>query len=65
MAIGEEFSSKWQFLPYLEEKSPPTPGCTSKPGESFTEAMQVAGYCEAHYINLMPHNPLGPVKHGN
>jgi galactonate dehydratase len=27
----------------------------------FTEAMKVAGWCEAHYIDLMPHNPLGPV----
>jgi galactonate dehydratase len=23
--------------------------------------MKVAGWCEAHYIDLMPHNPLGPV----
>ncbi|HBJ32611.1 MAG TPA: galactonate dehydratase, partial [Dehalococcoidia bacterium] len=28
----------------------------------FTEAMKVAGWCEAHYIDLMPHNPLGPVS---
>ncbi len=27
----------------------------------FTEAMKVAGWCEAHYVDLMPHNPLGPV----
>ena len=27
----------------------------------FTEAMKVAGWAEAHYIDLMPHNPLGPV----
>jgi hypothetical protein len=24
--------------------------------------MKVAGWCEAHYIDLMPHNPLGPVS---
>ena len=23
--------------------------------------MKVAGWCEAHYIDLMPHNPLGPI----
>jgi len=23
--------------------------------------MKVAGWAEAHYIDLMPHNPLGPV----
>lgn len=22
---------------------------------------KVAGWCEAHYIDLMPHNPLGPI----
>ena len=27
----------------------------------FTEAMKVAGLCEAHYIDLMPHNPCGPI----
>ncbi len=27
----------------------------------FTEALKVAGWCEAHYVDLMPHNPLGPV----
>jgi galactonate dehydratase len=28
----------------------------------FTEAMKVAGWCEAHYIDMMPHNPLGPIS---
>ena len=23
--------------------------------------MKVAGWCEAHYVDLMPHNPLGPI----
>ena len=23
--------------------------------------MKVAGWCEPHYIDLMPHNPLGPI----
>jgi galactonate dehydratase len=28
----------------------------------FTEAMIVAGWSEAHYVDLMPHNPLGPIR---
>ena len=24
----------------------------------------MAGWCEAHYIDLLPHNPLGPVSTG-
>jgi len=27
----------------------------------LTEAKKVAGWCEAHYIDMMPHNPIGPV----
>ncbi|MCL5611489.1 MAG: mandelate racemase/muconate lactonizing enzyme family protein, partial [Chloroflexi bacterium] len=27
----------------------------------FTEAKKVAGWAEAHYIDVMPHNPIGPV----
>lgn len=60
-AIGEEFSSKWQFLPYIER------GITSFARVDvcnvggLTEAMKVAGWAEAHYIDLMPHNPLGPI----
>jgi galactonate dehydratase len=27
----------------------------------LTEAMKVAGWSEAHYVDLMPHNPLGPI----
>jgi galactonate dehydratase len=27
----------------------------------LTEAMKVAGWAEAHYLDLMPHNPLGPI----
>ena len=60
-AIGEEISSKWGFLPYIER------GLTNYARVDvcniggLTEAMKVAGWCEAHYIDLMPHNPLGPV----
>lgn len=60
-AIGEEFSSKWVFLPYIER------GITSFARidvcnvGGLTEAMKVAGWAEAHYIDLMPHNPLGPI----
>ena len=27
----------------------------------LTEAKKVAGWCETHYIDMMPHNPLGPI----
>ena len=62
MAIGEEFASKWQFLPYLEAGIPAFARLDICNVGGFTEAMKVAGWCEAHYVDLMPHNPLGPVS---
>ncbi len=60
-AIGEEFSSKWQALPFIEEGLTQFMRLDICNIGGFTEAMKVAGWCEAHYVDLMPHNPLGPV----
>ena len=60
-AVGEEFSSKWQFLPYLERHLTDYVRLDLCNVGGFTEAMKVAGWAEAHYLDLMPHNPLGPV----
>jgi len=60
-AIGEEFSSKWAFLPYIERGITQFARIDVCNVGGLTEAMKVAGWAEAHYIDLMPHNPLGPV----
>ena len=60
-AVGEEFASKWQFLPYIERHLTDFARLDICNVGGFTEAMKVAGWAEAHYIDLMPHNPLGPV----
>ncbi len=60
-AIGEEFSSKWQFLPFIERDLHQFNRIDICNVGGFTEAMKVAGWSEAHYVDLMPHNPLGPV----
>ncbi|MDP8997631.1 MAG: mandelate racemase/muconate lactonizing enzyme family protein [Pseudomonadota bacterium] len=60
-AIGEEFASKWQFLPYIERGIHQFNRLDLCNVGGFTEAMKVAGWSEAHYVDLMPHNPLGPV----
>jgi len=60
-AIGEEFSSKWQFLPYIERGIHQFNRVDVCNVGGFTEAMKIAGWSEAHYVDLMPHNPLGPV----
>jgi galactonate dehydratase len=60
-AVGEEFASKWQFLPFIEGHLTDFARVDICNVGGFTEAMKVAGWAEAHYIDLMPHNPLGPV----
>jgi galactonate dehydratase len=60
-AIGEEFSSKWQFLPYIERNIHQFNRIDVCNVGGLTEAMKVAGWSEAHYVDMMPHNPLGPV----
>ena len=60
-AIGEEFASKWQALPYVERGLAQYMRLDICNIGGFTESLKVAGWCEAHYVDLMPHNPLGPV----
>lgn len=60
-AIGEEFASKWDFLPYIEQNITNFGRIDVCNVGGLTEAMKVAGWCEAHYIDIMPHNPLGPI----
>lgn len=60
-AIGEEMSSKWQLLPYIESGLTNFARIDICNIGGFTEAIKVAGWCEAHYIDLMPHNPVGPL----
>jgi galactonate dehydratase len=60
-AIGEEFASKWQFLPYIERGIMNYARVDICNVGGFTESMKVAGWAESHYIDLMPHNPLGPI----
>ena len=60
-AIGEEFSSKWQFLPYIERGIHQFNRIDVCNVGGLTEAMKVAGWSEAHYVDMMPHNPLGPI----
>jgi galactonate dehydratase len=61
LAIGEELSNKWAFLPYLERGITNYARIDVCNVGGLTEAMKVASLAEAHYIDLMPHNPLGPI----
>ena len=60
-AIGEELASKWDFLPYLERGITNFARVDVCNVGGLTEAMKVASLAEAHYIDVMPHNPLGAI----
>lgn len=60
-AIGEEFSSKWTFQPYLERGIANFARIDVCNVGGLTESVKVAATAETHYIDLMPHNPLGPI----
>ena len=61
LAIGEELSSKWAFLPFIERGLTEFVRVDVCVVGGLTEAAKVAGMAEAHYLDLMPHHPLGPV----
>ncbi len=60
-AIGEEFSSKWAFAPYVEQDIVNYARVDLCMVGGISEAKKIAGMCEAHYIDVMPHNPWGPI----
>jgi galactonate dehydratase len=60
-AIGEEFSSKWAFAPFLDAGVINFARVDVSNVGGLTEARKVAGWCETLYIDMMPHNPLGPI----
>ena len=62
LAAGEQFSSKWEFRQLIEEELIDYARIDLCIAGGFTEARKIAGWCEAHYISLALHNPLGPVS---
>jgi galactonate dehydratase len=60
-AIGEEFTSKWDFAPYTQSSLTNFGRIDICNAGGFTEAMKIAAMCETHYIDMMPHNPLSPI----
>lgn len=60
-AVGEEFSSKWEAARFLDAGATQYMRLDICNIGGFTEAMKVAAMSERHYVDLMPHNPLGPV----
>ena len=62
LAAGEQFDSKWAFRELIEQELINYARIDLCLVGGITEARKIAGWCETHYINLAPHNPLGPVS---
>ncbi len=62
IAVGEQFDSKWAFRQAIEEDLMDFCRVDLCLAGGLTEAQKIAGWCETHYIQLVPHNPLGPVS---
>jgi len=62
IAAGEHFATKWEFRELVEKDLINYARVDLCIVGGISEARKIAGWCETHYINLAPHNPLGPVS---
>ena len=62
IAVGEQWAGKWAFRQAIEEKLMDYCRVDLCIAGGLSEARKIAGWCETHYIALVPHNPLGPVS---
>lgn len=62
IAAGEQYASKWEFRPVIEAELIDYARIDLCIAAGITEAKKIAGWAETHYIEVVPHNPLGPIS---
>jgi galactonate dehydratase len=62
IAAGEQWASKWSFREVIEEELIGYARIDLCIVGGLTEALKITHWCETHYIDIAPHNPLGPVS---
>jgi len=62
IAAGEQLANKWEFRILIEEELIDFARIDLCIAGGISEAKKIAGWAEAHYIEVVPHNPLGPVS---
>jgi len=62
IAMGEQYATKWEFQHVVEQELIDYCRVDLCIVGGMTEALKIRGWCELHYIDLAPHNPLGPVS---
>lgn len=61
LAAGEQFASKWQFAPLVEEELVDHARVDLGIAGGVTEFVKIAAVCEVHGVAVSPHAALGPV----
>ena len=62
IAAGEQWVSKWPFRQVIEEELIDYARIDLCIVGGITEAAKITHWAETHYIDIVPHNPLGPVS---
>ena len=62
LATGEQLASKWDWRELIERDLIDYCRVDLCICGGLTESRKLAGWCETHYIEQVPHNPLGPVS---
>ncbi|MAR34179.1 MAG: hypothetical protein CL714_01410 [Chloroflexi bacterium] len=62
LAAGEQWGSKWPFRQVIEEDLIDYARIDLCIVGGITEALKITHWAETHYIDIVPHNPLGPVS---
>ncbi len=62
IAAGEQWGSKWPFRQVIEEDLIDYARIDLCIVGGITEALKITHWAETHYIDIVPHNPLGPVS---
>ena len=62
IAAGEQWASKWPFRQVIEEDLINYARIDLCIVGGITEALKITHWAETHYIDIAPHNPLGPIS---
>ncbi len=62
IAAGEQWASRWPFREVIEEELINYARIDLCIVGGLTEALKITHWAETHYIDIVPHNPLGPVS---
>ena len=62
IAAGEQWATKWSFREVIEDETISYARIDLCIVGGLTEALKITHWAETHYIDIAPHNPLGPVS---